>query len=165
MQQRFIGLFARSLAADLGLPGKLSPLAPPGPFLSNGQRWGRRLQRGIADTMIKTEPVDAQAAPSRIAVAKLDSPNGRLVFLDVFERPLLGALMVADAALLPLAVKADVEGARVCDRRRASRRRGQSCCGKYEQKEKRRHQPRMAPTALRRNYAGQAFERNPGFDT
>lgn len=71
--------------------------------------------------MIEPDPIDAQAAASRISVAQLDPPDRGRVFSNIFERLLLGPLMVTDAALLPLAIEPDVKHAWVGNRRSALR--------------------------------------------
>lgn len=132
MQLGLVGLFARSLAGRLGLSVARPPLTPLLTLLARHRRreWWRT-QRRIADAMVKADPVDAQSSPSGIAVAKLHPPRRGRIFPDMFERPLLGPLMVANAAQLPLAVEADVEPARIGDRRgglrRTGKRGGENC--------------------------------------
>src|SRR6185295_4494654 len=76
-----------------------------------------RPKHGVANAIVETDPVDPQALTAGVAIAHLHAPQGQRSLLHIFERALHRLGLGFDAALLPLAIDADVQLDRVTQRR------------------------------------------------
>ena len=90
---------------------------PSRPLLDRRPR-RRRPESRIADAVVEPDPIHSEAPARRILVAQVNPPLRGLVLLHIFEGVLHRLLLVVDAALLPLAVEADVERDGIVKRRR-----------------------------------------------
>ena len=82
--------------------------------------------------MIEADPVDAGDRAPRIAVAQLDAPLWRMLSFHIVRRCRHGAALRSHAALLPVAIDADVERKRIAQRRQSLKLVG---CGQSQSEE------------------------------